>query len=65
MRYESIAKELVKECKKAIVELYGTDPDPKTRSEDYSRTISSKAVERLAGLIGQKKVRLRSKESGE
>jgi len=36
------------------VELYGTDP--KSRPDDYSRIISPKATERLAGLIDQKKV---------
>src|ERR1700728_4468829 len=52
--HESIAEEFVGECKKAMVELYGTDP--KSRPDDYSRIISSKATERLAGLIDQKKV---------
>ena len=37
-----------------MVELYGTDP--KSRPDDYSRIISPKATERLAGLIDQKKV---------
>jgi aldehyde dehydrogenase (NAD+) len=52
--HESIAEEFVAECKKAMVELYGTDP--KSRPDDYSRIISPKATERLAGLIDQKKV---------
>src|ERR1700733_13999741 len=51
---ESIAEEFVAECKKAMVELYGTDP--KSRPDDYSRIISPKATERLAGLIDPKKV---------
>ena len=49
----SVAEEFVRECKKAVVELYGTDP--KT-NPDYSRVISSAAVERLAALIDPKKV---------
>src|ERR1700745_3451408 len=52
--HESIAEKFVEECKKAVIELYGTDP--KNRSDDYSRIVSPKAVERLAGLIDQKKV---------
>jgi aldehyde dehydrogenase (NAD+) len=36
-----------------VIELYGTDPK---NNSDYSRIISPKAVERLAGLIDQKKV---------
>jgi len=52
--HESIAEEFVEECKKAVVELYGTDP--KKRSDDYSCIVSPKAVERLASLIDQRKV---------
>src|SRR5580693_427751 len=52
--HESVAAEFVAECKKAMVELYGTDP--KSRPDDYSRIISPNATERLAGLIDQKKV---------
>ena len=52
--HESIAEQFVAECKKAMVELYGTDP--KSRPDDYSRIISPKATERLASLIDQKKV---------
>ena len=52
--HESIAEELLLARKKAMVELYGTDP--KSRPDDYSRIISPKATERLAGLIDQKKV---------
>jgi len=51
--HESVAGEFVAECKKAVIELYGTDPK---NNSDYSRVISPKAVERLAGLIDQKKV---------
>src|SRR5208282_35096 len=39
--HESIAEQFVAECKKAMVELYGTDP--KSRPDDYSRIISPKA----------------------
>jgi len=52
--HESIAEQFVAECKKAMVELYGTDP--KSRPDDYSRIISPQATKRLAGLIDQKKV---------
>src|ERR1700719_2789610 len=52
--HESIAEEFVAECKKAMVELYGTDP--KSRSDDYSRIISPKAVDRFVSLIDQRKV---------
>src|ERR1700694_2525226 len=52
--HESIADSFVAECKKAVVELYGTDP--KKKFDDYSRIVSPKAVERLASLIDQKKV---------
>src|SRR6267142_2254506 len=52
--HESITDEFVAECKKAVLELYGADP--RNRSDDYSRIVSSSAVERLANLIDQKKV---------
>src|SRR6266446_2048797 len=51
--HDSVAAAFVAECKKAVVELYGTDPK---NNSDYSRVISSAAVERLASLIDQKKV---------
>ncbi len=51
--HESVAEEFVAECKKAVVELYGTDPKS---NSDYSRIISAAAVERLASLIDPKKV---------
>jgi aldehyde dehydrogenase (NAD+) len=51
--HESVVGEFVAECKKAVIELYGADPK---NNSDYSRIISPKAVERLAGLIDQKKV---------
>src|ERR1700730_8053253 len=52
--HESVAEKFVEECKKAAVELSGTDP--KKKFDDYSRIVSPKAVERLASLIDQKKV---------
>ena len=51
--HESIAEQFVAECKKAVVELYSTDPKS---NPDYSRVISPAAVERLASLIDSKKV---------
>jgi aldehyde dehydrogenase (NAD+) len=50
--HESVAEEFVAECKKAVVELYGTDPKS---NSDYSRIISPAAVKRLASLIDPKK----------
>ena len=51
--HESVAEGFVAECRKAVVELYGTDPKS---NSDYSRVISAAAVERLASLIDPKKV---------
>jgi aldehyde dehydrogenase (NAD+) len=51
--HESVAEEFVADCKKAVVELYGTDPK---NNPDYSRIISPAAVNRLASLIDPKKV---------
>jgi aldehyde dehydrogenase (NAD+) len=51
--HESIAEQFVAECRKAVVELYGTDPKS---NSDYSRVISSAAVERLVSVIDPKKV---------
>ena len=51
--HEAVADQFVAECKKAVVELYGMDPK---NNPDYSRIISSAAVERLASLIDPKKV---------
>src|SRR5712675_2064461 len=51
--HESIVDEFVAECKKALVELYGTDPK---NNSDYSRIISPTAVDRLLSLIDQRKV---------
>ena len=51
--HESIAEQFVAECKKVVVELYGTDP---RSNSDYSRVISSAAVERLVSVIDPEKV---------
>jgi aldehyde dehydrogenase (NAD+) len=51
--HESVVETFVAECKKAVIELYGTDPK---NNSDYSRIISPKAVDRLASLINQSKV---------
>jgi aldehyde dehydrogenase (NAD+) len=51
--HESIAEQFVAECKTAVVALYGVDPKS---NSDYSRVISSAAVERLASLIDPPKV---------
>ena len=51
--HESVAEEFVANCKKTVVELYGTDPKS---NPDYSRIISPAAVNRLASLIDPKKV---------
>jgi aldehyde dehydrogenase (NAD+) len=51
--HESVAEEFVAECRKAVVELYGSDPKS---NSDYSRIISAAAVEKLASLIDLKKV---------
>ena len=51
--HESIAEQFVAECKKAVVALYGADPNS---NSDYSRVISPAAVERLASLIDPQKV---------
>jgi aldehyde dehydrogenase (NAD+) len=51
--HESVAEAFVVECKKAVVDLYGTDPKS---NSDYSRVISPAAVKRLASLIDPSKV---------
>ena len=51
--HESVAESFVEACKKAVVDLYGTDPKS---NPDYSRIVSSDAVKRLASLIDRKKV---------
>jgi aldehyde dehydrogenase (NAD+) len=51
--HQSVAEAFVAECKKAVVELYGANPE---NNPDYSRVISSAAVKRLASLIDPSKV---------
>jgi aldehyde dehydrogenase (NAD+) len=51
--HESVAEVFVAECRKAVVELYGANPE---NNPDYSRVISSAAVKRLASLIDPSKV---------
>ena len=51
--HESVAEAFVAECKKAVVDLYGTDPKS---NSDYSLVISPAAVKRLASLIDPSKV---------
>jgi aldehyde dehydrogenase (NAD+) len=51
--HESIAEEFVAEAKKALVALYGEDPKS---NPDYSRIISAREVDRLAGLLEPNKV---------
>src|SRR6516164_364149 len=51
--HESIAEEFVAECKRAITELYGSEPKD---NPDYSRIISADAVRRLASLVDRDKV---------
>lgn len=50
---ESVADAFVAEARKAVVELYGKDPNT---NPDYSRVISAREVSRLAGLIDPGKV---------
>jgi aldehyde dehydrogenase (NAD+) len=51
--HESVADAFVAEAKKAVVDLYGTEPK---NNPDYSRVISPREVSRLAGLIDPTKV---------
>src|SRR6201997_3379498 len=51
--HQRVADEFIAEGRKAVVELYSTDPKS---NPDYSRVISPAAVERLASLIDPKKV---------
>jgi aldehyde dehydrogenase (NAD+) len=51
--HESIADQFVAEAKTALVSLYGKDPKA---NPDYSRIISPREVDRLAGLIDPAKV---------
>ena len=51
--HESVAERFVGECKKAVDELYGANPQT---NPDYSRIITPAAVERLASLIDPNKI---------
>lgn len=51
--HESVAEEFVAEAKAALFALYGEDPKS---NPDYSRIISAREVNRLAGLIDPAKV---------
>jgi aldehyde dehydrogenase (NAD+) len=51
--HESVAEAFVAEAKAALIALYGEDPKS---NSDYSRIISAREVDRLAGLIDPKKV---------
>ena len=51
--HRSVVDEFVAECKRAVVELYGSDP---RNNPDYSKIINANAVERLASLIDPEKV---------
>jgi aldehyde dehydrogenase (NAD+) len=51
--HESVAEEFVAEAKAALIELFGKDPKS---NPDYSRVISAREVNRLAGLIDPAKV---------
>jgi aldehyde dehydrogenase (NAD+) len=50
---ESVAGAFVAEAKKAVVELYGSDP---SKNPDYSRVINAREVSRLSALIDPAKV---------
>jgi aldehyde dehydrogenase (NAD+) len=51
--HESVADAFVAACKKAVVDLYGTDP---RNNPDFSRIVSSSAAKRLASLIDRDKL---------
>lgn len=51
--HESVIEEFLKESKKVIIEMYGTDPK---NNPDYSRIVNAKEVQRLATLIDPAKV---------
>src|SRR6516225_5368196 len=50
---ESVADQFVAEAKRALVEMFGTDPK---NNPDYSRIISTREAHRLQALIDQSKV---------
>jgi aldehyde dehydrogenase (NAD+) len=49
----SVAEQFVEACRRALIEMYGEDP---SKSPDYSRIISEKDVNRLAGLLDGAKI---------
>ena len=51
--HESVADQFVAEAKRALVEMFGTDPK---NNPDFSRIISSREAQRLQALIDQSKV---------
>jgi aldehyde dehydrogenase (NAD+) len=51
--HESVAEQFVAACKRALTELYGSEPKD---NPDYSRIISAAAVRRLASLVDRDKV---------
>ena len=51
--HNSVADEFVTAAKTALIEIFGTDPKS---NPDYSRIVSAKEVDRLAGLIDPAKV---------
>jgi aldehyde dehydrogenase (NAD+) len=51
--HESIADEFVAECRKSLIDQFGTDPKS---NPDYSRIITPQTVKRFAGLIDPKLV---------
>jgi aldehyde dehydrogenase (NAD+) len=51
--HESVAEEFVAEAKAALIEIFGKNPKS---NPDYSRVISAREVNRLAGLIDPAKV---------
>jgi len=56
--HESVVDDFIAACKRAVVELYGTDPKS---NPDYSKIINAKSVERLVSLIDPRKVIVGSK----
>jgi aldehyde dehydrogenase (NAD+) len=51
--HESVVEEFAAETKKAVLEMYGDNPQ---NSPDYSRVINAKEVRRMAALVDQTKV---------
>ena len=51
--HESVVDQFVAEAKRALVDMFGTDPK---NNPDYSRSISAKEAQRLHALVDQSKV---------